>query len=82
LKVLGAKSATLGSAKPVEAEARPQMLPPPSVTEQGRILEQVRQYALNYTGNLPDFICTETTTRSEAALHGIGGAQAFTRSMP
>ena len=41
------------------------------------ILEQVRQYALNYTGNLPDFICTETTTRSEAALHGICSAPGF-----
>ena len=77
LKVLAEKSVGLGAAKPVEAEARPRDLSPPSATEQDRILEQVRQYALNYTGNLPDFICTETTTRSEAPLHGIGGAPSF-----
>jgi hypothetical protein len=77
LKVLGQRSASLGAAKPVEAEARPQKLLPPSVTEQGRVLEQVRQYAINYTGSLPDFICTETTTRSEAPAHAIGGASGF-----
>jgi hypothetical protein len=41
LKMLAEKSVGLGAAKPVEAEARPRDLSPPSATEQDRILEQV-----------------------------------------
>jgi hypothetical protein len=72
LKLLRDKSAALTAAKPVEPEAQPVKPPPPSSEEQGRILDEVRDFALNYTGNLPDFICTEFTVRSEAPQHGIG----------
>jgi len=36
---------------------------PPSADEQAKLLDEVRQYALNYTHGLPDFICLEQTRR-------------------
>lgn len=38
-------------------------IPVPSAEEQGRILDDVRNYALNYSENLPDFICFEVESR-------------------
>jgi hypothetical protein len=38
-------------------------IPPPSSAEQGRILGQVREYALDYSKSLPNFICTQVTRR-------------------
>lgn len=38
-------------------------IPPPSPEEQARIIEEVRENALNYTRSLPDFICTQVTRR-------------------
>jgi hypothetical protein len=38
-------------------------IPPPDSIEQGRILDQAREYALNYTRQLPDFICVQITRR-------------------
>ncbi len=35
----------------------------PSPEEQKAILEQIRDYANNYTQNLPNFICTQVTRR-------------------
>ncbi len=37
--------------------------PPPSSVRQQEILDSVKQYALNYTQNLPNFICTQVTRR-------------------
>lgn len=42
---------------------------PPSNEEQGRIIQDVREYALNYSQNLPDFICAEEVKRYEAPGH-------------
>lgn len=36
---------------------------PPSTEERANLLDKVRQYALNYTRLLPDFICVEQTRR-------------------
>jgi hypothetical protein len=38
--------------------------PSPSANEQGRIIQDARRIALDYTANLPNFICTETIQRS------------------
>lgn len=38
------------------------ILPPDSI-EQGHILDEAREYALNYTRQLPDFICVQVTRR-------------------
>jgi hypothetical protein len=37
--------------------------PPPSVDEQKRLIEGIRENALSYTLGLPDYICTQTTER-------------------
>ncbi len=44
-------------------QPEPPPLPPPGPEEQQRIIERVRQYALEYTRRLPDFICLEVTRR-------------------
>jgi hypothetical protein len=36
----------------------------PDPAEQSRVLEAVRDYALNYTARLPDFMCTQVTERT------------------
>lgn len=36
----------------------------PDATEQARAVETIRQYALNYAHGLPDFMCTQVTTRT------------------
>jgi hypothetical protein len=41
----------------------PVLIPPPSPEEQKKILDSVREYGLNYTKRLPDFICTQVTRR-------------------
>jgi len=37
--------------------------PPPSSEEQRKIIDQARDYALNYSKSLPNFICTQVTRR-------------------
>jgi hypothetical protein len=41
----------------------PRMLTVPDSVEQAKVLDAVREYALNYTANLPNFICTQVTRR-------------------
>jgi hypothetical protein len=76
LKSLSAKTANLPVAKPVVPEAPPLPPPPPSSEEQAAIIDEVRDYALNYSRNLPDFICTQVTDRYGARVPGTkyGGA--------
>ena len=42
---------------------KPAVIPPPSPEEQQEILRVVKDYALNYSKNLPNFICTQVTRR-------------------
>lgn len=37
--------------------------PPPDSEEQAKILDEVREYVMNYTKNLPNFICMQVTRR-------------------
>ena len=76
LKMLRDQSQSLTAAKPVVAPLPPKPIPPPSSEEQAAILDEVREYALTYSANLPDFICTQVTTRFAAPLPGTryGGA--------
>jgi len=48
----------------------PKPAPPPSSEEQAAVLDDVREYAINYSSNLPDFICTEVTNRFAAPAPG------------
>lgn len=62
LRGLHDRSASLPAARPVVAAAAPKPLPPPSSEEQAPIIDAVRQYALEYSGKLPDFVCHEAMT--------------------
>jgi len=54
------------SLSPPPAEApkpKPAPIPGPSPLEEKKIIEEARQYSLNYLKRLPDFICTQVTRR-------------------
>ena len=70
LEALRDRTKDLMAAKPIVPEARPAPKPPPSSEEQAAILSDVREYALNYSKNLPDFICTQVTRRYAAPMPG------------
>ena len=40
-----------------------QPIPPPDSVEQARVLDAAREYARDYSKNLPNFICTQVTRR-------------------
>ncbi|MFB3826424.1 MAG: hypothetical protein ACE15B_06625 [Bryobacteraceae bacterium] len=42
---------------------KPSPIPPPSAEEQAKVLDDMRENALNYVRSLPDFICTQVTRR-------------------
>jgi hypothetical protein len=56
-------SATLPAAVAAAPPPKPKPIPPPSYEEQQKVLDAVREYALNYSASLPDFICLEVTRR-------------------
>jgi hypothetical protein len=70
LRKLAAESASLPAAVAVAPPPKPRPIPPPSSEEQAAIIDDVRQYALNYSDTLPDFICTQVTRRYGAPLPG------------
>src|SRR5262249_14374232 len=51
--------------QPKAAKAEAPTMPPPSIADQKAIIERAREYALNYSKNLPNFICTQVTRRYE-----------------
>ncbi|MGA2273869.1 MAG: hypothetical protein ABSH00_09965 [Bryobacteraceae bacterium] len=76
LRKLAAESASLPAAAPAAPPLKPRPIPPPSSEEQAAIIDDVREYALNYSDTLPDFICTQVTRRFQAPVPGAryGGA--------
>lgn len=40
-----------------------QLIPPPSEAEQRKLIDELREYAINYDKGLPDFLCTQVTRR-------------------
>jgi hypothetical protein len=60
---LAAESAALPAARPAAPKPVDVPAPPPSSEEQAKLLDEVRDYAINYTRNLPDFLCLEQTRR-------------------
>jgi hypothetical protein len=70
LEALRDRTKDLMAAKPIVPPAPPTPIPPPSSEEQAAILSDVREYALNYSKNLPDFICTQVTRRYAAPIPG------------
>ncbi len=59
----GASQALPAGPKPEPVPPPPPPIPPPSEQEQKEVLDKVREYALSYTANLPDFLCTQVTRR-------------------
>ncbi len=57
-----APNATLVIAAP---KPKTTLLTEPDSVEREKILDAIRDYALNYTANLPNFICTQVTRRQE-----------------
>lgn len=70
LRRLAAESASLPVAAPVAPPLKPKPIPPPTSEEQAAIIDDVREYALNYSDTLPDFICTQVTRRFAAPMPG------------
>ena len=62
------ESMPVAKALPPEAKAVP--IPPPSSEEQAAIITEVREKALDYSKELPDFICTQVTRRYAAMPPG------------
>jgi hypothetical protein len=63
LKTLATESASLPAAQAPSAKPIYVPPPPPSSEDQAKLLDEVRDYAVNYTQRLPDFICLEQTRR-------------------
>ncbi len=56
-------TASLPGPPPKVEKVAPPPIDPPSIADQKAIIERVREYALNYSKSLPNFICTEVTRR-------------------
>src|SRR5580698_356444 len=63
LRELGDASASLPVAPPPPPKPVYVPPPPPDSIEQEKIIEEARDYALNYTKQLPNFICVQVTRR-------------------
>ena len=62
LRALAEASKTLAPPPPKVVRIVPS-IPPPSAAEQEHLLERMREYAMSYSKNLPDFLCTQVTRR-------------------
>ncbi|HXF27965.1 MAG TPA: hypothetical protein VN610_11850 [Bryobacteraceae bacterium] len=63
LRRLRDASASLAVAPPPVEEVKPAPIPGPDSVEQKKILDAVREYALGYSKQLPNFICMQVTRR-------------------
>jgi hypothetical protein len=66
LKELGESSAKLEAPPPAPVAVAPKTAPsapPPDSITQAQILDEVKEYALNYTKALPNFLCVQVTRR-------------------
>ncbi|HEX4274898.1 MAG TPA: hypothetical protein VHZ74_06070 [Bryobacteraceae bacterium] len=63
LNHLAEVSATLQAPLPKIAAPVPKPIPPPSYEDQQKVIKEAREYALNYSKSLPDFICLQVTRR-------------------
>ena len=63
LRELGEASASLRVAPPPPPPPVYVPPPPPNSMEQAKIIDETREYALNYTKQLPNFICVQVTRR-------------------
>src|ERR1035437_9857362 len=64
LRTLRDQSESLSTAKPVAPPPKWQPPPAPNAREQAAIIEEVREYALNYSKSLPNFLSTQVDRKS------------------
>lgn len=63
LDALATESASLPKPQPKAPKPVYHAAPPPSSEEQQEIIGEIRDYAMNYSQSLPDFICTQVTRK-------------------
>ncbi len=63
LRKLGEESAALAAAPPPPPPPEAHLPPPPDSIERAGALAAIRDYALNYTKSLPNYVCMQTTRR-------------------
>jgi hypothetical protein len=63
LKELRETSAALPAPPPPPPKQEAFQIPPPDSIEQGKILSDVREYAMNYTKQMPNYLCVQVTRR-------------------
>ena len=63
LRLLKENAKSLPAPAAVAAAKPKPVLEPPSPAEQKRVLEEAREFAMNYIKRLPDFLCTQVTRR-------------------
>lgn len=63
LDALATASASLPKPQPVAPKPAYKPPPPPPPEEQQGIISEIREYAMNYSKSLPDFICTQVTRK-------------------
>jgi hypothetical protein len=64
LRKMSEESASLPAAPPPQAAPAPPPPPPaPDSVEQAEAMAAMKDYALNYTKNLPNYVCVQTTRR-------------------
>jgi hypothetical protein len=70
LRTLRDQSESLAKAKPAAAPPKVELPPTPNSEEQAAIIEEVREYALNYSKSLPNFLSTQVVRRYQAGTTG------------
>ena len=70
LRTLRDQSQSLSTAKPPAAPPKVQLPAAPNSIEQAAIMDEVREYALNYSKSLPNFLSTQVVRRFQAGAPG------------
>uniref|UniRef100_Q01S03 Uncharacterized protein n=1 Tax=Solibacter usitatus (strain Ellin6076) TaxID=234267 RepID=Q01S03_SOLUE len=70
LHTLRDQSQALAKAKPAPPPPKVELPPVPSPEQQAAIVEDVREYALNYSKGLPNFLSTQVVRRYQAGAPG------------
>ncbi len=66
LRTLRDQSESLSTAKPAPPPKKVELPPIPNSEEQAAIIDEVREYALNYSKSLPNFLSTQVVRRYQA----------------
>jgi hypothetical protein len=76
LRELADASAKLPTAAPPAKASPPPQAPPPDTVQQGKIIESARQSAMNYSKQLPNYLCLEVMRRArDSNLNDPAGSE-------